>query len=167
MTALIIALRLIHVATGAGWFGTALFTTRFLGPAIQEAGPAAGPVMGALQRRGMMNFMPRLATANMISGVALYWIVSDGFKPAYVHSHMGITFAIGALLAIAAFAYGMSVMRPSLMRAMALAQSAGASATEADKAEIARLRARAASASIVVLVMLSLAVAAMAIARYT
>ena len=167
MTALIMVLRLIHIATGAGWFGTVLFTTRFLGPALQEVGPAGGPVMGALQRRGMMNFMPRLAVANLISGGALFWLVSEGFSGAYVHSPMGRTFALGGLLAIAAYTYGMSVMRPSMMRAMKLAETAGASASEADRAEIARLRERGATASRVVLGLLALAGVAMAVARYT
>lgn len=167
MTTLVLALRLIHVVLGAAWYGFVVFTTVFLSPAMQDAGPSAGPVMGALQRRGMMTFLPILAIGTLLSGLALYWIMSDGFNPAYVHSRLGATFAAGGALAIAAFVYGMAVMRPSMMRAMTLAQKAGASATDADKAEIARLRARGTRASKVILVLLTLATAAMAVARYT
>ena len=81
-----------------------------------------------------------------------------------------MAFGLGGLAAIAAFLTGMIVMRPAMMRAVALAQSLGASATPEERqrvgAESQRLRARAAVAGKAVNHLLFFAVAAMAVARY-
>lgn len=166
MTTLLIVLRLVHIVFGALWVGVVMFTTVFLGPAVQEAGPAGGAVMGALQRRGVMTFLPMLAHGTLVSGIALYWLVSDGFNPAYVHSRMGATFAIGGALAIAGLAIGIAVMRPAMMQSMTLMQNMGANPTDTQRAELARLRARGGAAGRVVMVLVLLATALMAVARY-
>jgi hypothetical protein len=77
---------------------------------------------------------------------------------------------VGAAAAIIAFVIGISVMRPSMMKAGALAQAVSqltdAAARDARQAEIQRLRARAASAANWVAWLLVISVAAMAVARY-
>jgi len=166
MTALLLALRLVHVVLGAIWVGFVVFTTFFLAPAVQDAGAPGGTVMGALQRRGIMTVLPILAFGTLFSGVWLYWLVSDGFSAAYAHSRLGMTFGIGGALSILAFIIGVTIMRPAMMRSMTLAQSLGPSPSDADRAELQRLRARGATAGKAVTVLLLLATAAMAVARY-
>jgi hypothetical protein len=166
---LIVTLRLVHIISAAVWVGMVVFTSFFLGPAVQDTGPDGGKVMVALQRRGVMTVIPILGLATILPGIWLYWRASVG-QPAYMTSPVGLTFGIGGLLAIAAFALGISVMRPSMMRAMRLAQEMAAITSEQDRAarmqEIGRLRARGAAAGRAVAVLLLLATAAMAAARY-
>lgn len=166
MTALLLALRVVHVVLGAIWVGFVVFTTFYLAPAVKDAGAPGGTVMGALQRRGIMTFLPILAFGTLGSGVWLYGIVSNGFSPAYSQSRIGLTFGIGGVLAILAFITGLAIMRPAMMRSMTLAQSLGASSTDRDRAELQRLQARGASAGRAVVVLLLLATVAMSIARY-
>ena len=48
MNAELLVLRAIHIYGAVVWAGTSLFVAFFLIPAIGAAGPAGGPVMGAL-----------------------------------------------------------------------------------------------------------------------
>lgn len=168
MTTLIV-LRLIHVVLGALWVGMMVFTAFFLGPAIQDAGPDGGKVMAALQRRGLMTVTPILALGTLLSGIWLYWRVSGGFQSGYVTSPGGLAFGLGGAAALLAYGIGMIVMRPSMLRVAALAQtldSATPREREERMAEMQRLRARGAAVSRWVAGLLVAAVAAMAVGRY-
>ena len=170
MDLLAIILRFIHVVSGAVWVGMVVFTSFFLMPAVQEAGPDGGKVMAGVQRRGVMTLMPILAIATLVSGIWLYVRAAAGMHAEYARSPMGMTLALGGLAAILAWLVGMIVLRPSMMKAMALAQSLGPS-TSADErqrvmADAQRLRLRAAAASRITAWLLLFAVAAMAVARY-
>ena len=170
MDPLVLLLRLVHVLAGATWVGMATFAGLYLTPAIQEVGPDGGKVMGALQRRGIMVVMPLLAIGTLISGFWLYWRDSMGLEPGWAGSATGMAFGTGGLLALAAWVVGMAVLRPSMMRAGALAQGMSGSLPEAERVsrgeEIARLRRRSAAAGRIVAVLLILATGLMAVARY-
>jgi len=167
---LVIVLRFVHVVFGALWVGMMAFSTFFLMPAIEEAGPDGGKVMGAIQRRGLMTVMPVLAIGALISGIWLYLRAAAGTHGAYARSPVGMAFGLGGLAAIAAWVLGMAVLRPAMMKAMTLGQSLGPSASAEERqrvmGEAQRLRARAASASRATAYLLFFAVAAMAVARY-
>jgi uncharacterized membrane protein len=168
--ALVITLRLIHVVAGALWVGMVVFTTFYLMPAVQEAGPEGGKVMAGIQRRGIMTLMPILAIATLISGIWLYMRAAAGMHAEFARSPVGMAFGLGGLAAILAWLLGMIVLRPSMMKAMALAQSLGPS-TSADErqrvmAEAQRLRGRAGAAGRTTAWLVLFAVAAMAVARY-
>ena len=170
MDPLVIILRFIHVVAGAVWVGMVVFTTFFLMPAVQEAGPDGGKVMAGVQRRGVMTLMPVLAIATLISGLWLYVRAAAGMHAEFARSPVGMAFGLGGLAAILAWLVGMIVLRPSMMKAMALAQSLGPSTSADDRqrvmAEAQQLRVRAAAASRVTAWLLLFAVAAMAVARY-
>jgi hypothetical protein len=157
---LIATLRLLHIVLGALWVGTVVFTTFFLTPAVQDTGPDGGKVMAALVRRGVMTVLPLLALGTLLTGIWLYWRASAGFAPAYVATRSGLAFGLGGAAAIVAYAIGLTVMRPAMLRATALAQTHGPSAPE-----VQRLRARGAAAARVVATLLLAATAAMALAR--
>lgn len=163
-----VVLRLLHIVLGAFWVGVMIFNAFFLGPAVSDAGPDGAKVMKGLMARNFMTIVPILAVINMLTGIWMYWKVSGGFQSAYVHSATGGTFAVGGLLAITAFVFGMSVARPNMMRAMALGQAAAQAGAdrEAMLAQAQNHRTKAASASRIVGWLLGLAVAAMAVARY-
>jgi hypothetical protein len=167
---LVIVLRFVHVVAGAIWVGMVVFTTFFLMPAIQEVGPDGGKVMAAVQRRGLMTVMPILALGALISGIWLYLRAAAGMHAEFARSPVGMAFGLGGLAAIAAWVLGVAVLRPSMLKAMALGQSLGPSASAEERqsvmAEAQRLRARAAAASRATAYLLLFSVAAMAVARY-
>lgn len=160
----------MHVVGAVLWVGMLFFTTFFLIPAVQEAGPEGGKVMGALQRRGIMNVMPLLALSTILSGIWLYWRASLGFEPAYMRSRPGMAFGFGGALGIAAFVLGLTIVRPSMMRAMAIMQSLGSATSDEERqqraSEAQRLRTRSGVVGQLVAWMLLIAAGTMAVARY-
>lgn len=170
MNLLVVTLRFFHIVLGTLWVGMAVFVAVFLTPALREAGAAAGPVMAALQRRRLMTVLPLLALGTMISGGWLYWRDSDGFDRSFVTSRFGLALGIGGLIAIAAYAVGMEVTRPAMLRAGALTGKLAAAESESERTaimtELNRLRARGAMGANVVAILLLIAAALMAVARY-
>ena len=169
MSVLTIILRILHVVGGIVWVGSAFFSARFLMPAIQDAGPDGMKVAFALQKRGMMVFMPAVATITILSGIWLYARNSGGFNAGYMASNMGITLGIGGLLALSVFALGITVGMPAMRKAGALQKSLASrpeSERAAIQAEIGRLQMRAGVIARVGTPALILAAIAMAIARY-
>jgi hypothetical protein len=86
-----------------------------------------------------------------------------------MRSVTGMTIGFGGAVAIAAFATGVLVMRPAVLRAAALAQAAAKgpeSERDAQLAAAMTLRMRAALAGRIVAALLVIAVVAMSIARY-
>ncbi len=126
--------------------------------------------MGALQRRGMMTFLPLLGATTLLSGVWLLWEASLGFEAAYFRSGPGHVYSMGGALAIVGFLLGILVMRPAMLRIGALAQGMAEVSSETERADrqrtIQALRIRASTMGRVVAVLLILATAAMAVARY-
>lgn len=163
-----VVLRLLHIVLGAFWVGVMIFNAFFLGPAVSDAGPDGAKVMKGLMARNFMTIVPVVAVINLLTGIWMYWRVSGGFQPAYVHSATGGTFAAGGLLAITAFVFGMSVARPNMLKAMALGQAAAQAGADRDAllAQAQRHRMKSASASRIVAWLLGTAAAAMAVARY-
>jgi hypothetical protein len=105
----------------------------------------------------------------MISGIWLYLRAAAGMHAEFARTPVGMAFGLGGLLAIVAYALGIAMVRPSMLRAAALSQSAATAKPEAQqalRAENVRLRARGARTSRLVGAMLILAAAAMAVARY-
>jgi uncharacterized membrane protein len=151
-----LVLRFAHVFFGALWVGMMFFSTFFMGPAVEEAGPEGGKVMAGLMRRRIMVLMPLFAFITLISGFWLYARMGRGF----METGMGRAFAFGGAAALLAFVVGMTAARPVMMRAQKVAQSGGS------PAEIQQLRARANTLGRVVSVLLLVALAAMAVARY-
>lgn len=161
--------RLIHVVGGILWVGAMFFLVVFLGPALEDVGPDAGKVMGALMKRKLMVFTPVVAILTVLAGLYLYWRVSDGFNSAYMGSRAGMTYGLGAAAAILAFIIGIVVTRPAMARAMALSQqmaNAEPSERQSLAAQAAKYRSRGANAGRLIIVLLLLTAAAMAVGRY-
>ncbi|HYC31694.1 MAG TPA: hypothetical protein VEB59_05355 [Gemmatimonadales bacterium] len=168
--ALLVVLRLIHVVGGALWVGMAVYTTVYLVPAIQDAGPDGGKVMAALQRRGILTVLPALALLTIVSGGWLYWRASAGLDGGFLRSGVGLAFGLGGLASVAAYVLGITVLRPSMTRAAKLMGEIGPDTSEGERRarleEAGRHRARGAMAGQIVAALLLLALAAMAVARY-
>jgi uncharacterized membrane protein len=168
MQAELIVLRIVHVLCGMIWVGSAVFMGFFLAPALQNMGPAAGQVMGGLQKRKFMVVLPIVAVLTMLSGLRLMMIMSGNFGPGYFQSPMGRTFTGAGVLAILAFVVGILVNRPTMEKMGTLQQSMASDPVSKDAitAEIRKLQKRMAVAGAVVTIMLLMAAIGMSIARY-
>lgn len=166
----ILVLRVIHVLGGMFWVGGMFFNSFFLMPAMVSAGPAAGPVMGGLQRRKLFVVLPIIAILTILAGIRLLWITSGGFTPAYFTTGRGITFAASGGAAILAFLLGMIVTRPIAGRMGTLRQEMGATqdaqARSRLEAEMSRLQRRMQSMGILLNALLLFAALGMAVGRY-
>jgi uncharacterized membrane protein len=168
MSAELIVLRLVHVVGGIFWVGTSLFTFFFLMPTLMNAGPAAaGPVMGGLQQRKMMVWLPVVAILVILSGLRLMMIVSGGDADWFRH-RQGHAYSVSGGLAILAFIIGFTVNRPAMVKAGKLGQSAVSDAPTraAIQEEIKRLQRRSYIGTLIVTWLLLASAAGMAIARY-
>ena len=166
---MIFVLRLLHILSGAFWYGSVIFLARFLAPSLGAAGPAAGPVMAQLNQRKMSLALMGAAFVNVGSGIWLIFIVSGGAPGPWMQSGMGRTLGLGGALAILAMIIGMVMNPPAINRLGAIAAAAakrGGPPTAEEAAEVARLQKRVRTGSAIVAILLTLAVSAMAVARY-
>lgn len=157
----IIVLRTVHILCATFWFGSGLFSTFFLVPALARVEAAAGPVMGALQGRGLFRALPIAALLTILSGIRLMWIMSGGFAAAYFQTARGATFGLAGLAALLAFFLSILVGRPANVRMAELRQTGAG-----DEAEMRRLARRAGWAARGALVALILSAVGMSVARY-
>ena len=167
---MLLTLRLIHILAGAFWAGTAIFTAAFLIPTIRALGPQGAPVMRHIaQVRKLPIYFLTAGILTVLSGIGLYSIASGGFSSSWMRSGPGITFGIGAILALTAMTIGIAVASPLAKRAGALAAAIGASGgkpTPEQATEMQQLQARMGITSALGALLLTGATAAMAVARY-
>lgn len=112
----LVALRIIHIASGVIWLGGAFFVTLFVEPATKAAGPEGGKFMERLTATRFPQILTQAAGLAILSGILLYWRDSAGFQVAWMRTSTGLTFAVGGLAALAAFGIGIYVVRPKILR---------------------------------------------------
>lgn len=167
---LILALRLVHILSGVFWVGSIIFLTWFLTPAARSTGQSGAAMMQQLL--GVQRLPAYLVTAmllTVLSGLTLYRHDSVSFGSGWMHTGSGMTFSVGALLAIIGAAIGVFVTMPIGKRITALGssiQAGGRPPTAEQAASMAALQARLGTFSYINAVLLVLATAAMAVARY-
>ena len=170
MQAEVIVLRLIHVLGGIIWVGGMTIMAVFVMPVLAGLGPAAGQVMAGMNQKKFPVVMPIIALVTILSGLRLLMIDSAAFAGPYFQSPVGRTFATAGGLAIIAFIFGLALVRPAMMKAVALGQQMAGATDEATRAriaaEMAATRKRGATGNIIVLVLLLLAAIGMSTARY-
>ena len=166
---MIVVLRLLHIVSGAFWFGAVLFTARFLMPSLAASGPAGGAVMTQLVKRGISQAMMGAAIVNVLAGVWLMYLVSGGDVGAWMKTNMGRTLSLGAVFAILSMIAGMVMNTPAGKRLGVIGAEIakrGGPPTPEEVAEMSRLQARIRNGTVIVAVLLTLAIAAMAVGRY-
>jgi hypothetical protein len=166
----LVALRLIHIVCGVFWAGTLIFMATFFFPSVSDAGPDGGKVVAALQRRGFLTIMPAIAVLTVLSGLAMFWKFSDGFRNTWMNSPPGRTLSLGAAAAIVALVIGLAILRPRALRASALMQELATAPAGPDRdakmATVQILRASTQAAGRWIAVFLAIATVCMAVARY-
>jgi len=167
---MLILLRLIHILSGVFWAGTAMFNAAFLIPAVRALGPAGGPVMQEIAgKRKLPVYFLVAGLLTVLSGFGLYWHDSQGFTNGFTRSAGGMTFGIGAVLALIAVFLGIFVVTPAAMRTGKLAAAIAAGKkppTPEQAAEMQRLQATLGKMALVAAGLLTLTTIAMAVGRY-
>ena len=167
---MLILLRLTHILFGVFWAGTAIFNAVFLIPAVRSLGPAGGPVMQEIAgKRKLPVYFFISGILTVLSGFGLYWHDSAGFTNGFMRSAGGMTFGIGAVLALVAVLLGVFVVTPAAIRAGKLGAemaAGGRTPTPEQAAEMQRLQATLGKMAVVAAGLLTLTTIAMAVARY-
>jgi uncharacterized membrane protein len=162
-------IRATHVLLAALWVGATFFITYFLFPSLQETGPAAAPVMGALMRRKLPVFQAALGGITVLTGFYLYYRFTAGFDPAVSGSRAARVFGMGGLCGLVALIIGGAIVSRNAKKMSELGARL-ATAAEAERpalaAQMATYRSRAAAAGRFVIILQMIAVVLMAIGHY-
>lgn len=166
---LFLTVRALHVLLAALWLGAGMFFTLYLGPAVADAGPAGGQVMGALGRRGFLTYMAVVPGTTVLTGLYLYWRFTGGFDTAVMGTHAGIAFGVGGLFGLVGLVIGGSVIgrcSRALLDLGAKMPTLPPAERGAAAQEMARLSARVDGGGKVVAALTTIAIALMALGHY-
>lgn len=132
-----LVLRVLHILVAALWLGAAGLLAMIVMPAIGDAGAAGGPFLASLHKRKLHVFMAASAVLTVLSGIWLYWKLTEGFDQTIVWSRSGLVFGIGGACGLLAMLIGGAIIGPGFMHLAALAGQAG-SVSEVERATHAR-----------------------------
>jgi hypothetical protein len=167
---LFLSMRVLHVVLAGAWFGAAVLLTLYLGPAVEQAGPAGGKLMGILVRRGLAKYMAAIGGLTIVTGVYLFWRFTGGFDPALSSSRAGMAFSVGALTGLIALILGGSMVGASAKKLAALDAQAGTMPEGPGRAALMNtmetLRERMSTFGKIVVALLFISMAAMALGHY-
>ncbi len=167
---LFLTIRVLHVVLAGAWLGGVALMTLYLGPTVEQLGPAGAPVMTGLVRRGLHTYMASIGGLTVVTGIYLFWRFTGGFDPAISASHAGRAFGLGALTGLIALILGGSMVGASVKKLAAIAARMPSLPEGPERAAaVARmtaLRGRIATFSRVVLALLVISMAAMALGHY-
>jgi uncharacterized membrane protein len=169
-TLMYLTIRAVHVLLAATWVGSMAFMVFFVMPALKETGAAAGPMMGAIARRGLNAFMGAIGGLAVVTGFYLYWRLTGGFDPALSASHEAMVFGTGGIaglisVIISGAVVGRSMKRMGELGGKALALPEGSERTRL-MTESNTARDRAVAGARIVLVLQMIALVCMAIGHY-
>jgi len=169
-TLLLLAIRAAHVLLAALWVGAVGFMVLFVLPASKEAGPASGPMMAAIGRRGLNGFMGALGGITALTGFYLYWRLTGHFDPQLSATRGAMVFGTGGIAGILSVIVGGAVVGRNMVRMAALAGKARdlpeGPERAAAMAESNAARDRGVTGARIVLVLQMIAVICMAIGHY-
>lgn len=166
MTALVLALRLIHIVGGVFWVGSALLNTFFIAPAVAATADAGQKFMSHLATKARLNMRVMIASIlSVLAGAWLYWIDSQGFASAWQSSGPGVGFGLGGLFALVGLGFGMVVGNRATQIGRLAGQAKGKPSTD-QLAQVKALQRQMTTASKVSTGALVLALLCMATARY-
>ena len=170
MIALVIVLRIVHILAGVFWAGATFSFARYIEPNATALGPDGMKFLQRLAAKtAYTHAMMGAGLATVVAGLALMWIDSGGFKPAWMGSGMGIVLSVGMLTGLLAAVIGIVVAAVNAKRLGGIAnaiEAQGAPPTAEQTAQIAMLKGRLTAGGRWAAVLLLVTVICMAAARY-
>jgi uncharacterized membrane protein len=166
----LIILRLVHILSGAFWFGSVFTTFVFVQPVVNRMGPEGQRIMVHILRD--RRFLDAVLGAALLTGAAgaiLFWRDSGGFDLGFALSASGIGFAFGGVAGFVALLLFIFIGYPTTRRLAAIARRLEAERRPPSPTEeelLARYQSMLRPLGVVVPVLLAVALAAMATARY-
>lgn len=165
-----IVLRLVHILSGAFWFGSVVTTFVFVQPVVLGMGPEGQRVMVHILRD--RRFLDAVFAAALLTGGAgalLFLKDSGGFDTRFALSASGAGFAVGGVAGFVALVLFVFVGYPATRRVMGVASQLEAERrppTPAEQELLARSQAVLKPLRVLIPVLLTIALASMATARY-
>lgn len=170
MDVYLVILRLIHFFAGIFWVGAGFFMIGLVAPTVRTLGKDGQAFMkGFVARSKFMQAMPVASISTTISGLLLYYSVSDHFNSDWISSAGGVVLTVGSVAGVLATLHGVTHTGPTTSRLAALGKqldTQGGPPSESQLAELRTLQARNAHAGQISLVLMIVAVVGMASARY-
>jgi len=111
-------LRILHIGAGVFWVGSTLLYAVVIAPALRETKGSGQKFIDYLITK--KRFGTESAGAGGMAGIAgilLYWHDSGGLTSGWMHASSGIGFAVGAVLGLIAFIFG--ILTDRKLKAMA------------------------------------------------
>lgn len=170
MDTLMVVLRLVHIFAGIAWVGAGFFMMLVLIPLVQQMGAEGGRFMqsfAAKSRFGKVMLVSSLLTT--LSGLWLYYRVSDHFNSDWMSASAGVVLSIGSVAGVLAFGHGAAQTGPGFDKMGSLArqiEAQGGPPTEAQMAEMHALGERNMQHGRISVLLEIIAVVGMAAARY-
>lgn len=162
-------LSLVHILFGAFWVGAVLMLAGFIGPALEAAGPAGGTFMQKLNMETRFPVAMSVAGGlTMLSGIILYWIVSNHFSADWLGSAHGRLITVGGVAGLAAGVVGITMSKRAslgLARLIGEIQAAGTAPGPEQQAQMQKLKATLRRGSMLTAILLVAAVVCMGLAH--
>jgi uncharacterized membrane protein len=165
-----VILRLIHIFAGVFWVGAVWFMAFVMMPTVRAIGQDGQAfTRGLFSRSRLLDLMPIVSLLTTISGLLLYYRISDHFNRYWMESTAGLVLTIGSVAGIAEFVYGGAVIGPTSKKLAGLGDELGDQAGPPSEDQLSRLRAlqgRMGTTERVSTVLTVVSVIGMAAARY-
>jgi len=165
-----VVLRLIHFFAGIFWVGAGFLLIGFITPTVRALGKDGQTFMkGFVTQSKFTQAMPVASISTTITGLLLYYSVSDHFNSDWMSSAAGVVLTIGSVAGVLATLHGTFDTGPTTSRLAALGkqlEAQGGPPSEAQMAQLRTLQAKNARASQISLVLMIISVIGMASARY-
>lgn len=166
--ALVLALRLAHVAGGVMWVGAAVLMAGFVVPAARGAG-AEGFLPALMRDRRAGIYLMATAGTTILSGIALYARMSALTDGAFAATQQGITLGAGGaagVLALLTATVGTGPAARRMAEVGARLRGEGRAPTPDEARQMGRLQARVRWCTGLAMALLLAATGCMAVARY-
>jgi len=170
MQTYLITLRILHIACGVMWAGTAFVLAFYIFPAVKRSGPDGGKIMQAIT--GVNKFplvISIVSTVNIVTGYLLMWKLSGGFDAVWFSSKYGMSLSIGGATALIAYVQALFINRPGILQIQKIAASVtarGVAPSAAEVSEMLKIRSRVYLSTKWIAFWLLVSVVTMAGARY-
>jgi hypothetical protein len=166
---LMIILNLVHIISGVFWGGAVLLLAACIIPAANAAGPAGSAFMHKLMVETRFAMAMGIGGGlTMLSGLVMYWLVSNGISSAWLSSTHGILISIGGTAGIAtAVMGGISSKHAGKRLSLLIGEidAAGSAPTEVQSAEMQQLKLKLRRSSVYSAVLMLVVITCMALAR--